>query len=619
MAICGIANRDERSDGEESLVRGMVSALSMDASASASHHSETEISLGVTSALGTASLYSGNQVLVACDAELVNQRELEKTISNLSQPGTSATLIGGLYLRHGEEFVKKLEGVFSLAIWDRQAKRLLLARDRLGVKPLCYAESHSALLFASSVRGILANPLLDRRVNVRAIADYLNFNVVPAPRTAYEGISKLGPGEYLVWEHGQVRKTRYWQLNYTEDARGTAKHLGRELFSRLKQAVRTSSQDLDDDGVGCFLSGGTDSSSIAGLLSRLKQEPVRTFSIGFHDDRFNELSYARIAARHFGLQHFERILTPDEAFNLVPRIVDLFDEPFANASAIPTLACLEFAKSHNVSVMLAGDGGDELFGGNSRYRNHQVYHAYQKIPRILHKLIEPALLSSSARGIIGKAKGYVLRSNLPVPERYSQWRLLQKFPSAQILGPAMPSLNGDALSVVRDHYHAAGARSELNRLMYIDINMTLGDEDIPKVVRTAELAGVRVRFPYLDHSLAEFSASLSAHLKVRGLEKRYLFKRATRGFLPAAILNKKKHGFGLPIGIWLKTDPKFRALSRDVLLSPKTYQRGYFQRQFVENLFAGLEQDDTPYFGDLLWVFFMLELWHRRHVDGATA
>ncbi len=257
---------------------------------------------------------------------------------------------------------------------------------------------------------------------------------------------------------------------------------------------------------------------------------------------------------------------------------------------------------------------------NQRYRNHQVYELYQRIPKALRKLLEPALFAAPADwGLIGKAQGYVRRSNIPNPERYCQWRLLQKFPSAQILGPVMPPLNGEALSVVHEHYRAAQAQSVLNRLLFIDINMTLGDEDIPKVVRTSEHLGIKVRFPYLHHSLAEFSGQLPVHLKVRGLEKRYLFKRATRNFLPAEIIKKKKHGFGLPIGIWLKTDPNLRALARDVLLSPAAYQRGYFQRQFVEKLMAGLEQDDSPYFGDLLWPFLMLELWHRRHADGAAS
>jgi asparagine synthase (glutamine-hydrolysing) len=367
------------------------------------------------------------------------------------------------------------------------------------------------------------------------------------------------------------------------------------------------------------LSGGTDSSSIAGLFVRIKQQPANAFSIGFAEQRFDELGYAKLAAQHFGLAHFERILRPQEASDLISKIVDLFDEPFANASAIPTYACLEFAKSHGISTMLAGDGGDELFGGNERYRIHQVYDLYQRIPRSLRKLLEPALFAIPANGgVIGKAQTYVRRSNVPNPERYCRWRMLQVFPSTDVLGPALPSVNGDALATPQGYHRSASAHSELNRLLHIDVNMTLGDEDIPKVVRTAEQNGVNVRFPYLHQSLAEFAGRLPVHLKVKGFKKRYLFKRATKGFLPAAILQKKKHGFGLPIGIWLKTDPGLRTMSRDILLSAAASQRGYFRREFIESLMTRMEQDDTPYYGDLLWVFLMLELWHRRHVAGTA-
>jgi asparagine synthase (glutamine-hydrolysing) len=247
---------------------------------------------------------------------------------------------------------------------------------------------------------------------------------------------------------------------------------------------------------------------------------------------------------------------------------------------------------------------------------------YQHIPRVLRRwAIEPAIFAIPISvGVLGKAQRYIRRSNAGNPERYCPWRLLQVFPPDQVLGTAMDwsNGNGDLLRVIRAHYKAAPAHSELNRLLYIDIKMTLGDEDLPKVVRTSELAGISVRFPYLDHPLAEFTGRVPASLKVRGLEKRYLFKRATRDLLPEAILKKKKHGFGLPIGFWLKTDSKLRSLSREVLLDPKTYQRGYFRREFIERLFASLEQDDTPYFGDLLWVFLMLEFWHRRHVEGTA-
>lgn len=617
MAICGIAMTNGVGPTARQIA-AMVSALDRGSGSTHSHSVSQGAGLGVTSTLSNGSLHAEDRLQVACDAEIYNREELKNDIGGV--PATTiAGLMAQLYLRHGEQFVEKLDGVFSLAVWDERQHKLLLARDRLGVKPLCYAESSSTLNFASYPTGILAGGLVAKDVNHRALVDYVNFNVVPAPNTAYKGVFKLKPGECLVWQQGQTRKVFYWKLRYTEEARGTERQLAEELFSRLEASVRVTSTDLNPKQTGCFLSGGTDSSSIAGLFTRIKDYPANAFSIGFSEQRFDELRYAKLAAQHFGLAHFERLLGPLEAYDLIPKIVDLFDEPFANASAIPTYACLELAKSHGISTMLAGDGGDELFGGNERYRIHQVYDLYQRIPSTLRQLLEPALFSIPAdRGFIGKAKTYIRRSNIPNPQRYCRWRMLQVYPSMEVLGDAMPSVNGDSLAAVQAYHRTAPAHSELNRLLYIDINMTLGDEDIPKVVRTAEQNGINVRFPYLHHSLAEFSGRLPAHLKVNGFEKRFLFKRATRGFLPPEILQKKKHGFGLPIGLWLKTDPKIRTMARDVLLSPIAYQRGYFRREFIEKLMSNLEQDDTPYYGDLLWVFLMLELWHRKHVAGTA-
>jgi len=391
----------------------------------------------------------------------------------------------------------------------------------------------------------------------------------------------------------------------------------------MEEAVRLNLSDLSLTRLGCFLSGGTDSSSIVGLVTRLKKAPVKSVSIGFAEERFNELHYAQIAARHFGSLHIVSRLNPEGAFQILPKIVALYDEPYANSSVIATYHCQMLAREHGLEVMLAGDGGDELFGGNERYRTQQIYELYKKVPRSLRRgLIEPAIdqISPGASGVRGKVRRYIQTSNTPNPERYFRWAMLQYFPPEQILGTALAFRNGnsDLLAIARAHYNAASANDEMNRLLYIDIQMTLSDNDLPKVARAAELAGVNVRFPFLDHPLVEFSGRLPAHLKVKGLEKRYLFKLATRNLLPKSILRKRKHGFGLPIGLWLKTDPKLRGVAEEVLRDPRTYQRGYFQRQFIERIFAAMDQDNTPFYGDVLWPFLMLELWHRHHVEGAT-
>lgn len=620
MAICGIANRRNAQPVTGAVLDAMLSELAVTADARREQNSHQQFGLGAVSSTGSAFLWSSDSLVVACDAELYNRRQLLATLSGAVEADSPAALVGALYRQYGVAMLDRLRGPFSIAVWDGGSKTLLLAVDRFGVRPLSYAFTSTGIAFASYARGILASGEVEKKVNVQAIVDYFNYSVVPAPASAFAGIAKLEPGQYLLWREGGEQLGRYWEMRYPEDARGSVEELAEQLLSRMKDAVDATSADLEPAHTGCFLSGGTDSSSVAGLLGRIKQQPANTFSIGFAENRWNELNYAHLAAEHFHTRHTDFVLGPEDAYQIIPKIVEAYDEPFANSSAIPTYWCAKLAREHGMSVLLAGDGGDEIFGGNERYRTEQIFLLYQNVPRAFRRMLEPAVFAAPrSLSLFRRAQNYIRTSNTGNPERYCQWRLLQKFAPQEVLGDGMNG-NGnghrDFLAAIRRHYQAAPAKSELNRLLYVDVKMTLGDEDLPKVVRTAEVAGIGVRFPYLDHTLAEFTGQLPSDLKVRGLQKRYLFKRATRNLLPKAILDKKKHGFGLPIGLWLKTDPKLREMARQVLLDPRTYQRGYFRRALVERFFAELERDDTPYFGDLLWVFLMLELWHRRHMEG---
>jgi len=528
--------------------------------------------------------------------------------------------IAALYRSEGCKFLERLRGTFALALWDRRQARLFLAVDRLGAKTLCYALTPFGIVFASRSSAIFASGRLQKAVNLSAITDYLEYKVVPRPKSAFQGVTRLRPGECVQWDEKGSTAQLYWEMQYPEDATASVANLSHQLLALMEDSVRITSQSLDLGKAGCFLSGGTDSSSILGLITKLHGGPVKAFSIGFSEKRFNELEYARIAARHFGAKHVEGLLGADETFDVIPRIVEGFDEPFGNSSAIPTYWCAKLAHEDGVEAMFAGDGGDELFGGNERYRTNEIFRVYGRIPQPLRRyLIEPLVSHYGPHvDLFRRVNNYIGQAKTPHPERYCQWRLLQKFSPEVVLGAGMPFRNGhaDLLATIRAHYRSAPAKSELNRLLYVDVKMTLADDDLPKVTRTAELAGVNVHFPYLDHRLAEFTGRIPSSLKVRGFEKRYLFRLAARKLLPRAILHKKKHGFGLPIGFWLNQHPKLHGWSKDVLFDPRTYQRGYFQRDFVEELFKKMEQDDSPYFGDLLWVFLMLELWHRQHVEG---
>jgi len=611
MAICGIATSANGPTVRPHELGAMCSALEH-ALVPEQFQVLPQIGLSATGAIALGSCWSSETLLVVCDAELVNTNEWRNT--------TIAEAIGRLYVAEGPAFIKRLRGAFALAIWDHKTRSIMLAVDRFGIKELCYAANHLGLVFASQPRAVFASQRIPKKVNLSAITEYLVYNVVPIPKTAFEEVSRVAPGEYVVWSDKGTEKRRYWDMRYPEDEQRSKTRLAEELMYRMENAVRVTSAGLDPAKTGCFLSGGTDSSSIVGLLTRIHGSPVNAFSIGFSEDRFNELDYARIAARHFHAQHEAGHLGADESLGVVDKIVSAYDEPFGNSSAIPTYCCAALARVHGIEVLLAGDGGDELFGGNERYREEQIFALYKKVPDIARRwLIEPAVFGSPLKnGVFGKARKYIRLANMSNPDRYCRWRLLRLFSPDLVLESSMPVRNGhsDLLAIIRKYHDLAPASTELNRLLYIDVKMTLGDDDLPKVTRMAGLAGVRVRFPYLDHELAEFSGRLPAAMKVRGLEKRYLFKRATRNLLPETILRKKKHGFGLPIGFWLKSHPAWHAWAKEILYDPKTYQRGYFRRDFIEQLFRNMKQDDTPYFGDLLWVFLMLELWHRRHVEG---
>jgi asparagine synthase (glutamine-hydrolysing) len=623
MSICGIAIARDGRPVDRLTIDAMTSALVMHETESRQLTAEAELGLGATSTNGRTSMWNSPEVVVISDVDLYNQEDLCDQIKFSPSNGNLSCLLGQLYLQYGEKFLTALRGVFAISLWDRRSKTLILATDRFGVKPVSYAATPTAIVFGSQPRAILASGRVNKVVSAVALVNYLNFTVVPAPLSAFEGITKLSPATYLAWKEGRTQISQYWDMTYPEDANGTTKHLAAELLERMEETVRVTSSDVSVPRLGCFLSGGTDSSSVVGLLTRVKQNRVTSLSIGFAEERFNELHYAELAAKHFGSDLVISRLGPEDAYRILPKIVALYDEPFANSSVIPTYHCQMLARERGIDVMLAGDGGDELFGGNERYQTQQVYELYKKIPVFLrHGLVEPiaSRFSLDSRGVGGKLRRYIQTSNTLNPERYFRWNMLQHFSAQTILGSALPFSNGhsDLLSIPRAHYHAAHANSEMNRLLYIDVKMTLGDNDLPKVMRAAELAGINVRFPYMDHTLAEFSGRIPANLKVRGLEKRYLFKQATRNLLPKAILQKKKHGFGLPMGMWLKTDPQMRGMAEDVLHDPRTYQRGYFQRDFIEKTFAEMEQDDTPYHGDILWPFLMLELWHRHHIEGVA-
>src|SRR5439155_585655 len=345
-------------------------------------------------------------------------------------------------------------------------------------------------------------------------------------------------------------------------------------------------------------------------MSRVTGERVQAFSIGFQEARYNELDYAELAARHFDAAHYTKIVTADEALQSLPDLVAAYDEPFGNNSALAAYLCARLARETGVRVLLAGDGGDEIFGGNERYRRDRILARYHLIPAWLrHGLLEPLVRRFPAESpdLRGKARRYVERACLPNPERFYSSEFYVSQNRHRLLHPDFQAVTtaDQPLEIARGHFRAAATSAELNRLLHVDLKITLGDNDLFKVVRTAEAAGVAVRFPLLDHPLVELMATLPVSYKVRGGEKRDAFKRAFRDLLPRETLAKVKHGFGLPTSDWLKDHKGFRELGRDLLLSSHARQRGYFAPGAVEELFQLHEADHTPFYGDILWTLLM--------------
>lgn len=624
-AICGIISLDLQPADDS--VQNMLDALPLNTSVGQRYlvsHSHggfgvyQQFPLSLAAEDQARSVWEQDGLCVAAAADVYNGKTLALQLGE-SRPRAfpEPALIAALYRRHGLDCVRQLEGAFAFALWDNHQRQLLLATDPFGIRPLHYFWNGKKLIFGSRINAIFKVPGSSGQIDVGAIYQYLFYSCIPTPHTVYQDIRKVPPGHYLLLNTSGLQIKPYWSLRFEEDASVPVEKFAEGIRERLAQAVDSQSRyDGRQESVGAFLSGGTDSSTVSGLLGRELKQKSRTFSIGFPEDRFNEIAYARIAANHFGTDHHEYFVTPSDAADLIPRLVAAYDEPFGNASAIPTFYCAQLAQQHGVDVMLAGDGGDELFGGNTRYATDEVFEVYQRAPRWLRRGFESLLFGLPVPnvGIIDKARKYVRRSNIPQPKRFFSYNLLyavdpHEFFSDDFLA-AVP--RDYALKVAEEHYRGGEASSMLNRLLNIDLKIAIVDNDLRKVTRMCELANVRARYPMLDRQLVEFSGTIPARLKLKGFDKRYIFKQAFRNFLPPAILAKKKHGFGLPISPWLRNDPRLREIARDTLLSKASRERGYFRSGLFEQLFKWHTNDQTNFFGDNLWVFLMLELWHQK-------
>jgi asparagine synthase (glutamine-hydrolysing) len=428
----------------------------------------------------------------------------------------------------------------------------------------------------------------------------------------------LRPGFHVTAENGRVRHERYWDLEYIESNNCDEKYWAGELREQMRAAVHRHLSECTSENTGAYLSGGTDSSSVVAFMSERFSKP-QSCSMSFPVTGYNEIEYARTTARRFQSRHHELCMSPQDAIDAIPLVMDYYDEPFANSSALASYHCALLARRNGLDTLLAGDGGDELFAGNERYASDKRFSVYQSVPRWLRTgFLEPlANLAPANESWISLPRRYMRRANIPNPARIFSYSVFLSGNPMEIFedGFLKQAPSEGWMAIANSHFQEAKASSELNRLMHLDIKIILADNDLRKVSGTAEMAGVRVRYPLLDRRLAEFSGTIPTCLKLKGSEKRYIFKQAMTGILPEEVLFKKKHGFGVPIGDWFLHDPKLKSLAQDVLSDPRTRQRGYFRSDFYERVVDLHRRDHAAYYGEVIWYLVALELWHRRHWD----
>lgn len=509
----------------------------------------------------------------------------------------------------GEKVFERVNGDFAVAV-VREDGSTVLAVDRFSMRTLCYRQVGDQLFFAER-----ADDLADANTEIdpQAIYNYLYFHVIPSPGTIYKGIYRLPPGCYAVFAHGQLKVTRYWLPEFSEPRDASFSELRDEFRALLHNAVAAQ---LNGSKPACFLSGGTDSSTVAGMIGAASGRQAATYSIGFEAEGYDEMEYARLAARHFSTDHHEYYVTPDDLTQSIPEVARYYDQPFGNSSALPAYYCAKMASDDGVTKILAGDGGDELFGGNSRYGKQKLFDYYAKVPTPLRSLILEPLLMGTPLGrlpFLSKGQSYIEQARTPMPERTQMYNMLTRLGIEQVLdADFLAGVDWQIpLAQQRDVWVATKADSPTNRELAFDWRYTLAECDLPKVVGTTKLAGIDVGFPMLSQQLVNFSMRLPVAYKLKGQKLRWFFKESLRGFLPDEILIKKKQGFGLPFGVWVVHHSGLRRLAEDSVRG--LVDRKIFRSRFVDDLFKNLLHEHPGYYGEMIWIAMMLEQWLRQN------
>ena len=590
---------------------------------------EDEVGLGIQR-LRVIDLHTGDQpifnedksVVAVLNGEIYNfaelRAELRRRGHRFATQGDTEVIVH-LYEEHGVDCVRHLHGMFAFALWDKRHRRLLIARDRIGKKPLFYAASGGGLAFASELGALIEDRTVARDVDPNAIDCFLAYGYVPSPLSIFTTVRKLPPAHTLVLEGGRQTLTRYWHLDYSSKFDASDP---RELHEPIRDAIRAATRRrlVADVPLGAFLSGGIDSSAVVAAMAEATSAPVKTFSIGFDHEAVNELPHARRVAELFGTDHHEFLVRAD-AVAIAPRIVRHYGEPFADASAIPSFYLAEMTRRH-VTVALNGDGGDESFSGYTRYVANRLASRLEHLPLPVRRTAAAAahvLDRGDVASVANKARRLLQGLVLDPPDRYARYvswfdksqrgRLYtDEFAARTAMSPVR--------SVIAEPWQAASGEHILDTMLEVDVMTYLPGDLIPKIDIATMAYALEARSPLLDHQLMEFAARIPAEWKVRGRQKKWILRGALRGWLPDEILDRPKQGFSPPIGAWFRSE--LHELVSNVLLDPGALARGYFrpsELQLLLNRHRRGERDESK----RLWALFMLELWHREFIDRSRA
>jgi len=551
-------------------------------------------------------------VWIVFNGEIYNFRELRRTLESLGHrfyTSTDTETIVHAYEQWGADAIARLRGMFGLAIWNAKTRTLLIARDRAGLKPLHYATVGGRLYFGSEIKSLLEAPGLPRDVDLRALDHYLSFLYTPRDGSIFSAVRKLPPGHSLTWCDGRTTIAPFFEWPAEESFDGTEADATDQLRAVLADAVR--SHLMSDVPLGAFLSGGIDSSLVVGLMAEASPSKVKTFSIGFNEPAFDELEHARKVAQHFATDHHEFVVTPD-GVGILDQLIAHFDEPFADASAIPTWYVSEMARRH-VTVVLSGDGGDELFGGYDRYLPHPRVVAFDRYsPRGLRRVAAIAA-SRLPHGV--KGKNFLRHVSRDERGRYlDAIRFFSADEKSSLLSPAvLQQLDGnDPESAAAAHFQRYAQLPWASQMMRFDAETYLPEDVLAKVDRMSMAHSIESRVPLLDNQVIGFACSLPASFKIKNGRRKHILKEVASTLLPREILERPKQGFGVPLGTWFRSGLK--ELFADTLLSPTAQQRGYFNpafvRQVLEEHLSGKRDHALR-----LWQLVVFERWHRLYLD----